>query len=105
MPKTANFTSNKKLFASNEFANHNIVGSNGKKVVGIIIEAKGERFIVTLSILLVRRGRVGGIEPPLWQHLPARDFDNHWKSGIKLVDRGGDVIIGSPIVSNHRQSC
>ena len=65
MSKTANFTSNKKLFASNESANHNVVGSNGKKVVGIIVEAKGERFILTLIILLVRRGRVGNIEPPL----------------------------------------
>ena len=93
---TAKLTGIKKLFASNRSANHNIVGSNGRNVVGVMVETKGERFIVTLSILLERRGHVGGTDPLLWQRLFARDFDSHWMFGIKLFKRYS---------LSHRQSC
>ena len=74
---TAKLTGIKKLFASNRSAYHNIVGSNGRKVVGVMVETKGERFIVILSILLERRGQVGGTDPLLWQRLLERDFDSY----------------------------
>ena len=89
MSKIAKLTRIKKLFAfaSNEFANPNIVGSNDRKVVAVMVKTKGERFKVILSILSGRRGHVGGNDPPLWQHLPVRGFDTHWISGIELVNK------------------
>ena len=94
MSKIAKLTRIKKLFASNEFANRNIVGSNDRKVVAVMVETKGERSIVILSIPLGRRGHVGGTDPPLWQHLPVRGFDSHWISGIELVNRAEILSTG-----------
>ena len=53
MSRTARFTSIRKLFASNS-------SPASREVVGVVVETIGERFIVTLSILLGRRGHVGG---------------------------------------------